>query len=392
MQTRIAHRIGGVVAALRTPHMQPRIVMSTTLLLLVFGLISVFSASSVESLNANGNTWFISLKQLIFASGGVIAMFAVVRVPLVVIRRLAPVLLIVALSLLVIVLIVGASVHGQRNWIPLGMFSLQPSEFAKLSIVLWIAQFVMIREQRATDIMELTKPLFYVLVPIVGLIVLEGDMGNVLVIGGVFAAMLFAIGFPPRYLSILTVAGVAAVGVMLTQGPAYRAERIRAWRDPMSDPEGYGWQFIHGTYALAVGGLFGQGPGASKEKWGALPEAHTDFILAVIGEEYGFIGTAVTLLLFALLIVTTLRVARLSTDTFSRLACAGMASWLFVQCLFNVGAVVGFLPIVGVTLPFVSYGGSSLLPMLVGMGVVVNCANAVAARPEPVETRQEVRR
>lgn len=371
----VANRVLHAVEILREPREQAVIIRSITVVLLGFGLISVFSASSVESLNMHGSTWFISLKQVAFAAVGVFAMFWISKLPTNIVRVWAPRMMLVALGMLVLVLIVGRSVNGQRNWIPLGPVSIQPSEFAKMALVFWAAHVVSDAERRGINPIALGKQIIGMGVIVLGFIAAEGDMGNVMVIGGIIVGLLFTIGFPGRALSALTAVGIVGIALVLVTGPAYRFERIKSWLDPMRDPEGYGWQFIHGTYALAVGGMFGQGPGASKEKWGALPEAHTDFILAVIGEEYGFVGTAVTLCLFALLIIATFRVARLSTTTFNRVASAGVGTWLLIQSMFNVGAVVGFLPIVGVTLPFVSYGGSSLLPLLLAMGVVLRFAS-----------------
>lgn len=355
------------------PGGEPRIIRAITYILLGFGLIAVFSASTVESLNTHGNAWYIFFKQFLFACAGIVAMMLSDRFSITAIRRMTRMGMVVALGMLVAVLVIGTAVNGQKNWIPLGPFSLQPSEFAKLAVILYAAQQASVVMRRTDDPMELFRTLLIPFGAVMVLILAEKDMGNVLVLGGIMLAMMFAVGVPFRILSGVTAGGLVAFVGYLFLGPSYRRDRILSWLDPYADPEGNGWQWIHGNYALALGGLFGQGPGASKEKWGALPEAHTDFILAVVGEEYGFVGTLVTLLLLFALIVLLIRVAMQTRDPFKRLTLVGIASWVLMQVLFNVGAVVGALPIVGVTLPLVSYGGSSLLPMLLGLGIAAQC-------------------
>ena len=379
MIQKLATAIEPVREAWLKPGAEPRIIRAITLMLLTFGLIAVFSASTVESLNAHGNAWFIFMKQLVFAFTGVLLMLLVDRLPMSVIRRFVQAGMIVAVALLVLVLIIGTSVNGQKAWIPLGPLSLQPSEFAKLALVLFVAQRLSEILPRTTNPVVVFRAMLAPFIVVIGLVLLEKDMGNVLVLGGMMIAMMFAVGIPMRTLGTITIAGFAAFVTFLFVGPSYRRERILSWLDPYADPEGAGWQWIHGNYALALGGLFGQGPGASKEKWGALPEAHTDFILAVVGEEYGFIGTTITLMMLFALVMLLLRVSMKTADPFRRLTMVGISGWLMVQVIFNVGAVVGALPIVGVTLPLVSYGGSSLLPILVGLGIAAKCTRQPVA-------------
>ena len=370
-------RINAVLEPVRQawirPGAEPKLLRAISLTLLVFGLVSVFSASTVESLNMHGNAWFIFFKQFVFAVAGVALMLVADRIPVPTLRSLARLGMLIALGLLVAVLIIGTSVNGQRAWIPLGMFSLQPSEFAKLAVIVYVAHRLAATMQRTTAVPELLKTMLVPFGAVMFLVLLERDMGNVLVIGGIMLAMMFAVGIPLRIIGSLSVTGLSLFVAYLFIGPSYRRDRILSWLNPYADPEGNGWQWIHGNYALALGGFFGQGPGASKEKWGALPEAHTDFILAVIGEEYGFLGTLITLLLMFALISLLIRSALQAPDAFRRLLLVGIASWLLMQVTFNVGAVAGLLPIVGVTLPMVSYGGSSLLPLLVGLGIAGQC-------------------
>ncbi len=356
------------------PGNEPRVIRGITYLLLAFGLAAVFSASTVQSLNTYGNAWTIFLKQLIFAVLGVFLMRVADRVPLLTLRRLAPASVAVVLVLLMAVLVIGATINGQKNWIPLGPVTMQPSEFAKLAFVIFAAERAATLSQRTRDPLRIGAPILMVACLMMALVVLEKDMGNVLVMAGILLAILFTIGYPARRLGALALGGLVIVALALKFGSQYRLARILNWLNPYADPQGLGWQWIHGNYAMAVGGFLGQGPGASKEKWGALPEAHTDFILAVIGEEYGFVGTCITIGLLLAVLILLIRVAlRLGDDPFRQVIMVGVAAWLFMQSAFNIGAVVGLLPIVGVTLPLVSYGGSSLLPLLVALGIVIRC-------------------
>ncbi len=372
-------RLAAVAAPARDvwarPGAEPRIIRGITYVLLAFGLAAVFSASTVESLNTYGNAWMVFLKQLLFAAVGVGLLQLAASIPIRLLRRFATVLMLGCVLLLVVVLVIGTSINGQRNWIPIfSFFTLQPSEFAKLGLVIFLADRLAAMSRRGADARRLGAVVLVSSGAVMALILLEKDMGNLLVFAGLMLALLFAVGYPIGAITGIAAAGAAIIAAILMLGPSYRAERILSWRDPYADPQGVGWQFIHGNYALALGGMFGQGPGASKEKWGALPEAHTDFILAVIGEEYGFIGTCITIGLILTLLMLLVRVAiQIQNDPFRRIFIGGVASWIFVQTVFNVGAVIGFLPIIGVTLPLVSYGGSSLLPLLVALGIVVRC-------------------
>ena len=374
----MAPSISSLTAPMRSvwlqPGNEPRIIRGITYLLLAFGLAAVFSASTVESLNTYGNAYSIFLKQLIFATLGVFLMLVADRIPILALRRLALPSLVFVDLLLVAVLGIGATINGAKNWIPLGPITMQPSEFAKLAFILFAAERVSTMSKRTRDPIRLGAPILLSSMIVMVLVVLEKDMGNVMVFAGIMLAILFTIGYPGRRLAVLGLGGFAVVVLALKFGSPYRLQRILNWLNPYADPQGFGWQWIHGNYAMAVGGFLGQGPGASKEKWGALPEAHTDFILAVIGEEYGFVGTCITIGLLLTLLILLIRVAmRLADDPFRQVVMVGVAAWLFMQCTFNIGAVVGLLPIVGVTLPLVSYGGSSLLPLLVALGIVVRC-------------------
>jgi cell division protein FtsW len=356
------------------------VLLGSTLLLLVLGVAMVLSASTVESYRVFGSAYTLWLRQVMFAVVGVVALFLASRMSVAWWRRFAYPLLVFSFASLAIVLVVGHSVAGQKNWIEIaGPFRFQPSEFAKLAIVLWGAD-LMARKQ---DLLDQWKHLIIPLVPVVGaillLILLEGDLGTALVMVPMLAAILYVNGAPARLFvagGALVVGGVA----LLSMGHSYRLGRFAAWLDPNADAMGTGWQILQGKSALGGGGWFGVGLGASREKWDWLPEAHTDFIYAVVGEELGVVGSLLVIALFAAIGVAGLRLARRTSDPFVRTASAASVAWLLTQALLNIGAVLQLIPITGIPLPLVSYGGSSLVPTLVVLGMLMSFARSEAGR------------
>ena len=364
------------------------VILGATLLLLVLGVAMVLSASTVESYREFGSAYTLWLRQLMFAMLGVVAMVVASRLPVSFYRRMAYPTLMFALGTLAVVLVVGHSVAGQRNWIEVGgPFRFQPSEFAKLALVLWGSD-LMARKQGLLDQWKhLLVPLLPVLGLMVVLVLLEGDLGTALILVPMVAAILYVNGAPTRLFAaggVVVLAGVAA----LSLGKSYRLARFASWLDPSNDAMGSGWQVLHGQSALGGGGWFGVGLGASREKWGWLPEAHTDFIFAVVGEELGIIGTLLVVGLFAAIGLAGLRLARVTSDPFVRTASAATVAWLLTQALLNMGAVLQLIPITGVPLPLVSYGGSSLVPTLVALGMLMSFARAEAGRPTRPATRR----
>ena len=355
------------------------LLLSTTMLLLVIGIVMVFSASNVVTYAAGGGIGLtVTEKQVLFAVLGLAGMVFISRTPIPAIRKAAPILLVAAFIGLLLVFIpgIGVSVYGQRNWISLGgPFQFQPSELAKFAFVLWGADLLTRKRKVITEWRHLLTPLVPVWLGIVVLILLEGDMGTTIVMFPILASILFVAGAPARVFGIAA-GGLVALVALASVTVAYRMQRFQTWLDPASDPSGAGYQVIHGQYGLATGGLAGTGLGASREKWGGLPEAHTDFIFAVIGEELGLIGTISVLAMFAIIAIVAIRVARNSDDFFVRLATGGILAWIIGQALVNIGAVLGMLPITGLPLPMVSYGGSSLLMCLCAVGVLLAFARA----------------
>ncbi len=352
------------------------LLLGSTLLLLTLGLVMVWSASSVESIKVFGSSGTLAGRQALFAALGVVAMLVASRVPVRWWRRLAWPALLGSAVLLVAVLIpgIGVVVAGQRNWIELfGPFRLQPSEFTKLALVIWIADILARKVGLLDRWNHLLIPVLPVCIGVLGLVLAEGDFGNTFLLALIMSGVLFVAGAPLRLFAGLIAAGLVAVAALSALAP-YRVRRFQSWLDPAADPLHGGYQLTQGTYALGSGGWWGVGLGAGKEKWGALPEAHTDFIFPVIGEELGLIGTLAVLLLFAVLATATFRLSRQSHDLFVQLASAGVGCWILGQTVVNLGAVLGLLPITGVPLPLVSYGGSSLVPTLLAIGMLLSFA------------------
>lgn len=350
--------------------------LGATLLLLLLGLVMVLSASSVLSLRTTGSAYTLAERQTLFAAIGLPLMFLASRLPVSFYRRLAWPLLFFALVGLVAVLIpgIGVNARGHQNWIPIfGPFRLQPSEFAKLALVVWTADLLARKQSIMNQWKHLLIPLVPVSLLVVGLILLEGDLGTTLVVLPIILVLLFVAGAPGRLFAVAGVGVVAMVALMAYEKP-YRMRRLTAFLHPSQDPSGASYQVLHGWYSLANGGWFGVGLGASREKWGALPEAHTDFIFAVVGEELGLIGTFLVLLLFAILGFAAIRLALRTEDVFVRLASAGVMAWLLFQAFINIGAVLRLLPSTGVPLPLVSYGGSSLIPTMLALGMLMSFA------------------
>ncbi len=358
----------------------------SSVLLLLLGLVMVLSASSIESFKTFGSSYTLFGRQALFGGLGLVGMYFAARTSIQFWRGIAKWLFIIAVVLLLAVLVIGVSVAGQKNWIEIfGPFRLQPSEFAKIALVVWGADQVSKKLEYKRPWKELLYPILPVAAVFMVLVLFEGDFGNTLLLAAILCGMLFAAGIPGRFFAGF--AGVLALGTLvLSIAAPYRMARFTSWLDPNADPLGTGWQLTQGQYALGTGGVFGVGLGASREKWGALPEAHTDFIFSVIGEELGLIGTFSVLILFAVLAFAIFRLSRTSKDNFVRIATAGVGVWIVFQAITNIGAVLGLLPITGVPLPFVSYGGSSLIPTLGAIGMLL-----CFARNEP-GARQSLRR
>ncbi|MGH8939533.1 MAG: putative lipid II flippase FtsW, partial [Actinomycetes bacterium] len=313
-------------------------------------------------------------KQAMWVAIGLPLMWVASRLPVRAWRACAYVALLVSVALLFLVVFAGTSVNGNRNWLDFGgPFRLQPSELAKLSLILWGADLLARKHKLLDQWKHLLVPLVPVGALVIGLVLLGGDLGTALILVVVLAGLLYVAGSPLRIFAAAAVP-VGLIVLYMVQTRSARLSRITSWLDPSTDPAGAGWQALHGKFALASGGWWGAGLGGSKEKWGSLPEAHTDFIFAIIGEELGLVGTLAVLALFGAIGYAGLRIAVHAEDLFVRLAAGGVTAWILFQALVNVGAVLGVLPITGVPLPLVSYGGSALVPTMLALGMLLSFA------------------
>jgi len=342
------------------------------------GLVMVLSASSVTSLSESGNTYSIFLKQLLFLAIGIGISYVTMRMHLSHWESLAKFALPIGVIALTLPIFLGSLVNGNRNWIPIGPFTLQPSEFAKLALILYCALMLrkhLDRKERgvssnAVGIVAIGTVSFLIL------ILMGRDLGTAVIVAGIVFGMLFIAGTDLKVLSgISSLFLLGGLALAITE-PA-RLKRFKAVIDPFA-PEIYklaGWQPAHSLMSLASGGLFGVGIGASKQKWANLAEAHTDFIFSVIGEELGLLGTMTVIFLFGLLIFGIFRIAINTKDLFQKYVVTGIGCWMILQVLVNLMTDVGIVPVVGVTLPFISYGGSSLVANCLALSFVLNVAS-----------------
>jgi len=361
---------------LARPEIPYYLIIWSTVFLSALGLTMVLSSSTVTSLQENGNAYAIFMRQFFFLGLGSFAFYWAFKVQGAVWPRIARYALSISIVILLLPFVpfLGKNVKGNRNWIEIAGFTLQPSEIAKFLLILWCAlQLRKIGEYAGK------KSPFWLISPgfavVEILILFERDLGTALLVLIIFFGILFISGAPIKhFIGIGVVAAIIGSAFVLSSN--YRVSRFAALFDPF-DEKYYkfsGWQPAHSIMGLASGGLWGSGLGASKQKWANLAEAHTDFIFSVIGEELGLLGTLLVLVLYAALIYSILRVALKTKDDFSRYATAGVACWFIAQVTINIGSVTSLLPVIGVTLPLISYGGSSLLANLVAIGYVLGVA------------------
>lgn len=355
----------------------------TVVMLTAIGMMMVLSASAVEAIADNSSAYFLFQRQAIFGVIGLIAMIVLSFVPAWLYRKLSLVLWLLGVGLLLLVFTpLGEEVNGNRNWLSLGGLTLQPSEAAKLALCVWLAaQFA----KQGDEIKDWKKALWPsaigFLVP-TALVAAGGDMGTAIVFVLIYAAALFFAGAPLKIF-----AGAAVLGVVLGVGAIitapHRVDRITGWLFGECGATDACWQAEQGLNALATGGWWGVGLGQSRLKYNYVPEAHNDYIFSIIGEELGLLGTAIILLLFAIMVIAMARIILRTRSIFVRIASACVATWMVGQAFVNLGMVTGLLPVIGIPLPFISYGGSALLISLMAVGLVMSFARV----PRSVEVR-----
>jgi cell division protein FtsW len=343
------------------------------LVLLSAGVVMVYSASAIVAADRFRDPYFFLKKQLFWAVLGAAALWGALRLDY---RRLEKVvlpLLLVAGGLLVLVLVppFGQTINGTRRWLRLGPVSFQPVELAKLALVLYLAAFLSRRRDEGDDFWRGFVPPLAVAGGMAGLVLVQPDLGNCLTLLALTLALLFLAGRRLRHLAFILLPALPLVALAVYSAP-YRLRRITAFLDPWSDPRGSGFQIIQSWLALGSGGLFGRGIGGSQQKLFYLPESHTDFIFAIVGEELGFVGAAAVVALFTVFVWRGLRVGLRAPEPFGAYLALGITVLVATQTLLNLGVVTGLLPTKGLPLPFLSFGGSALLVTMLSTGVLLN--------------------
>lgn len=349
------------------------VLMFATLTLLVVGLIMVYSASAAWASYRFDDSFFFAKRQLFFAGVGVVAMLFIMRVDYWTWRTWAKLILIICFLLLVIVLIPGVGLvrGGARSWLGIGAFSIQPSEFMKMAMIAFLAKYLSENQKKIVSFKKGLLPSLSLVMLAFGMIMLQPDLGTGAVMVGTCVVMIFVSGARLSHFVWLGMVGLIAFVGLIASAP-YRIKRITSFLDPWSDPLGSGFQIIQSLYAIGPGGLMGMGLGESRQKYFYLPEPQTDFIFAILSEELGFIGGFMVLMLFGILLWRGIRIALGAPDLFGSFLAVGIISMVAIQVMINIGVVTGLMPVTGITLPLLSYGGSSLTLMLVSLGVLLN--------------------
>lgn len=371
------------------------LVAGSAVLIAGLGLVMVFSASQIQALRSGLPTTFYLSRQVMAAAVGLVLVLLAARMPVPWHRWLAIPLLVGSMMLLALVQVpgLGRTVNGNTNWLAVGgPFVVQPSEFGKVAFVVWGADLLARKQQH--KLLGQWKHLLVPLVPgallLVGMVLLGGDMGTAVILCAVLFGLLWLAGAPLRLFAV-ALAGAGLLAAVLIATSAHRVSRFACLGASDPGPGDRCWQVVHGMYALSKGGLFGDGIGASLEKWGQLPEPHTDFIFAVTGEELGLVGTLTVLGLFAALCAGGLRIAVRASEPFARLAAGGVVTWIATQATINIGGVLGLLPIAGVPLPLFSYGGSALIAALYAVGLLLAVARSEPAVRSAITARKRAR-
>ncbi len=333
----------------------------------------VYSASAVWADYKFNDTFFFAKRQLLFAVLGVVSMFFIMNVDYWTWRTWAKMLILLCFFLLILVLIpgIGMERNGSRSWIGVGAFSIQPSEFMKLAMIAFLAKYLSENQKKITSFKKGLVPSLGLVFLAFGMIMMQPDLGTGTVMVGTCIVMIYVAGARISHFVGLGLIGVAGFVVLILSAP-YRIKRITSFLNPWEDPLGSGFQIIQSLYAIGPGGLLGLGLGQSRQKFFYLPEPQTDFIFAILAEELGFIGGTFVVLLFTLLLWRGIRIALGAPDLYGSFLAVGIIAMIAIQVFINVGVVTGLMPVTGITLPFLSYGGSSLTLMLLAVGVLLN--------------------
>ncbi|MBS4030023.1 MAG: stage V sporulation protein E [Clostridiales bacterium] len=354
------------------------IILFTTMTLLAIGMVMVFSASAVIAMENRQDLYFHLRRQAFWSILGLAGMIILSNYDYWKLKRWTNAILLASFLLLLAVFIpgLGVEIYGAKRWIGIGGFTGQPSDLAKVALLLFAAAYLSRKDIRIGKFTEGPLPVLGVMGIFFGLILLQPDLGTAMAIAGTVMVIIFVAGMPLQQIFLLGLSVTPLLGYLMVSKP-YRMRRLLSFRDPWADPLNTGYQIIQSLYALGPGGLFGVGLGRSRQKFFYLPEPHSDFIFAIIGEELGFIGAASVLLLFFLLLWRGFKVALMAPDLFGSLLATGITAMIGLQALMNIGVVTGSIPVTGINLPLISAGGSSLLFTMCSIGVLLNISKHV---------------
>jgi len=350
-------------------------------LLCLIGLVMVLSASSVQALREDGSSWFYFRRQVLWVLMGTVALVVAARTDYRILRRLGLPLLAGSVLLLLVVLVpgIGITVGGSTRWLGVGGWRMQPSELAKVGLLVFGADLLARRGGRPDTAKSAMWAVLSGFLAVAVLVMLQPDLGTTLVSGCVVLCLLHVSGTPLRWVAALLATGTVGTFVLGMAEP-YRRARLMSFVNPWADADNTGYQVVQSLVGLGTGRYTGVGVGASRAKWGFLPNAHTDFIFSIIGEELGMVGSLTVLVLFAAFAVIGIRIAMRAPDRFGMLLAAGVTGWVISQAFINIGAVVGVLPVSGIPLPFVSFGGTSMVVLMGVVGVLFNIAGHATPR------------
>lgn len=353
------------------------IIKSITVCLALFGLLMVYSSSSIWSEYKFGDPFYFFKHQGLFLLIGLLGMFILSKINYKLYYKKANWIILICFLLLGLVLIpgIGTIRNGSRSWFGIGSFGIQPSEFSKIGLIIFVAKYLANNEKEMSSFKKGALPILIVIFLFFGLIMLEPDFGTGMVIVGSLIGMIFVSNIHLNFFAYAAVTGLSGMAALIIAAP-YRVARIISYLNPWSDPLGSGFQIIQSLFAIGPGGLFGHGFGKSIQKHFYLPEPQTDFIFAIISEEFGFMGIIILTTLYLTLFYYVLKVSLISSDLFAKYLAFGLIFGIMLQTVLNISVVIGLLPVTGVTLPFFSYGGSSLLVSLGSIGIILNiCKN-----------------
>lgn len=351
-----------------------KVLLGIILTLLIVGLLSLSSASSVLSYNRFGNNYYYFFRQLMFgALPGLIMMYLFSRVDYHKWQKIAPLMILSGIIMLIGVLIprIGFEVGGARRWINFGAFLFQPAEFVKLAVIIYLASWYDKRQQHVHDLYYGYLPSLLIVGMLAGLIILQPDIGTMLVLSSIAASMFFIGGVRMRYIFATAAASLVILWVLIKAAP-YRMQRFLAFIDPAVDARGFSYQINQALLAIGSGGWWGEGYGQSVQKHSYLPEPIGDSIFAIMSEELGFIRIVLVLILYAVFAIKGFKIARTAPDTFGKMVAGGITAWLLLQAIINIGGITGMLPLTGIPLSFISYGSTSLAVTLASMGILLN--------------------